>query len=336
MHLNFLTSASPSPFFPGVWRDPDDASALGYRSVGYWRDVCLAAEVGGCDSVTFLPTAELPRLDPMMVLPAAAAATSHVGLVVAGGSDIPVAALALQLSTLDHLSGGRVGWLIDDHGDQKVREAVALWETSWSENAMAFDTRANMLVVADEVDTPPGLDAPHGSEPSRQRTPCLYGHLDALTAAQFAEVIMVSPVPVEAAAEEVERAFDAVDAHDRSFDEVRLVMTADVVVGADAGEAKRLRRHLDRYGGEGTSAGLTFVGTAAEVVADMAGYLDAGFVGFSLRTAPLPGGVQRLQRLLSPALREAGLLRSSFDASTLREHWYGYGNHQLAADHPAR
>jgi len=336
MHLNLLVTAAPSPFFAGMWRDPDDGSALGYRSLAYWRDVALAAEAAGFDSLIFEPTSTIPRLDPMMVMPALAAATNHIGLVTATGADGRVDAVAHQMASLDLLSDGRIGWRIDQENEDDVRAAIARWERSWSDGAMIYDTRSNTLVAPDAVITPERAAGAHPVEPSRQRTPCLYGHASSPVASRFAEVLMVDPVTPTDASAAADLVLDAVDAADRSFDEVRMVMTAGIVVGADRSEAARLRRHFDRYAGEGTSARLTFGGTAAEIVEQMTPFLDAGFAGFSLQTAPLPGGVQRLQHLLAPALRDAGLLRKSFGESTLREHWFGFGAHHLAADHPAR
>lgn len=336
MHLNLLVEAAPSPFFAGMWRDPDDGSALGYRSLAYWRELADAAEGAGFDSIVFEPGSSLPHLDPMMVMPAVAAATRHIGLVAAGRPDISAAAIAHQLSSLDHLSDGRIGWRLSDESEDGIRQAIALWERSWPDQAMVYDTRSNVLVDAERIATPDGLQSPHPVEPSRQRTPCLYGSADSAIAVRFAEVLMVDGVESSVASDRVEEVLDAVDGCDRSFDEVRLVMTAGIVVGSDVSHAARLRRHVDRYAGEGTAAGLTFAGTPNEIMEQMAPFLDAGFAGFSLKTSPLPGGVHRIRDLLVPELRDAGLLRRDFSESTLREHWFGFGQHRLAADHPAR
>jgi|GEM_PF-1240782 len=342
MHLNLLLEASPNPFFDGMWRSPEDDSSLGYRSLRFWRQLVATAERALFDAVVFDRTDAIPRIDPLMLLPALAGSTTHIGLVASPDTAaIPAGTVAEQLGTLDQFTDGRSGWRIDGVAPAVIREAVAAWETSWDHNAMVFDTRTNQMVHPDrvrgtvEADGTAGAD-PHPCEPTRQRTPTLFAAAHDPNGPAFGEVLLVDPVPVDQAASAVEAVLDEVDAADRSFDEVALTMTARIIVGADDRQVSQVRRHIDRYAGDGTSASVPLVGTAAQVIAQMQAYLDAGFHGFNLVTTPLPSGVTLLADVLVPALQELGLLRQTYEASTLREHYRGYGNNLLSADHPAR
>lgn len=336
MHLNLLVEASPNPFFPGMWRSPEDDSSLGYRSIGFWRELIARAEAGGFDAVIFDPTDALPRLDPLMLMSALAASSTHIGLVAPlNPNEKSAARIAEQFSALDHIADGRMGIRLGHAEASMIKEAVARWETSWDDNAMVFSTRENQMIDPDRV-RPVGDFGIHPSEPTRQRTPTLFGRADEATGPALAEVLMLNPMSLEAVAETIEMVYDQVDAADRSFDEVTLVMTARVIVGADELQVSQLKRQVNRYGGEGTAASVPFLGTAEQIADQMQGYLDAGIQGFSVATTPLPLGVDLLVQHLVPELQARQLLRTAYEASTLREHYLGYGQNHLAADHPAR
>jgi len=336
MHLNLLLEASPNPFFDGMWRSPEDDTSLGYRSLRFWRQLVATAERGLFDAVVFDRTDAIPRIDPLMLLPALAASTTHIGLVTSPDKlAIPASTIAEQLGTLDQFTDGRAGWRVDGVEPHVIRQAVTAWETCWDHNAMVFDTRKNQMIHPDRVRSVVGAD-PHPCEPTRQRTPTLFAAADDPNGPAFGEVLLVDPVPVDEAPALVESTLDDVDAADRSFDEVTLTMTARIILGADDREVSQVKRHIDRYAGEGTSSSVPLVGTAGQVVAQMQAYLDAGFHGFNLVTTPLPSGVTLLADVLVPTLQDLGLLRERYESSTLREHYRGYGNNLLSVDHPAR
>jgi hypothetical protein len=48
-----------------------------------------------------------------------------------------------------------------------------------------------------------------------------------------------------------------------------------------------------------------------------------------------PGGYQEFVDLVVPELQRRGLLGTEYEASTLREHYFGKGQRRAAADHPA-
>src|SRR5207248_8455491 len=98
MHLNVLTQCSPSPTFEFMWRDPDDRTGPGYRSLAYWTDLAKRLETA-CVDALFFPdvhgiydvyrrswapalrhAVQVPAIRPPPGVPAAAAATKRPGV----------------------------------------------------------------------------------------------------------------------------------------------------------------------------------------------------------------------------------------------------------------
>ena len=147
---------------------------------------------------------QIPVNDPMMVVPVMAAVTEHIGFgVTANLTYEPPYLFARRMSTLDHLTGGRVGWNIvtgyldsaargmgltaqPDHdgrydaADEYMSVVYQLWEASWEDGAVRRD-RANRI-FADPAKIHRvkhhgrhyQVNAIHLAEPSPQRTPVLY------------------------------------------------------------------------------------------------------------------------------------------------------------------
>ena len=206
---------------PGLWRHPRDRSR-DYRSLKPWialaqtlerglfdglflADVLGVYDVfGGNPEAALAHAAQVPVNDPLLLVPAMAAATEHLGFgVTVTLSYEPPFPFARRMSTLDHLTEGRIGWNIvtgyldsaargSGQGSQRGhddRYAAAedymevvykLWEGSWADDAVVADRRAGVFTRPDGVrrvihEGPHyRLDAIHLSEPSPQRTPVLY------------------------------------------------------------------------------------------------------------------------------------------------------------------
>jgi FMN-dependent oxidoreductase (nitrilotriacetate monooxygenase family) len=107
-----------------------------------------------------------------------------------------------MFSTLDHLTGGRIGWNIVtsdmrvargtgltkdlphddryDRADDFVTAAVRLWEDSWQDDAVVLDREGDLFADPQRVHTIThdskwfSINVPHQCEPSPQRTPVLY------------------------------------------------------------------------------------------------------------------------------------------------------------------
>jgi alkanesulfonate monooxygenase len=206
---------------PGLWTHPDDR-ADSYNTLEYWTDLARTLERGKFDALfiadvlgiydvyngsarTALENAvQVPVNDPLMVVPAMALVTEHLGfgITCALSYELPYP-FARRMSTLDHLTKGRVGWNIvtgyldsaargmgmaqqvahDDRYDvaEDYMQAVyKLWEASWEDGAVLRDRAGRRFADPDKIhrllhEGPHfKVDAIHLCEPSPQRTPVLF------------------------------------------------------------------------------------------------------------------------------------------------------------------
>jgi FMN-dependent oxidoreductase (nitrilotriacetate monooxygenase family) len=204
-----------------MWTHPRDRSA-DYLSLDYWMglarlleeglfDGLFLADVlgiydvhGGNGDAAIRNAVQVPLLDPMLLVPAMAAATRNLGFgVTCNLAWESPALLARRFSTLDHLTQGRIGWNIvtgyldsaaramgldrqmahDDRydlADEYMEIVYRLWEESWAADAVKRDRAAGIYADPARVKRirhegrQYRLDAPHLVEPSPQRTPVLY------------------------------------------------------------------------------------------------------------------------------------------------------------------
>jgi FMN-dependent oxidoreductase (nitrilotriacetate monooxygenase family) len=206
---------------PGLWTHPRDRADQ-YNTLEYWTDLARTLERGKFDAIfladvlgiydvykgsprTALENAvQVPVNDPLMVIPAMAVVTKDLGFGVtcALSYEHPYP-FARRMSTLDHLTSGRVGWNIvtgylesaargmgrSEQTGHDERYAIAedymvavykLWEASWEDGAVLRDRVAGRFADADKIhrilhEGPYfKVDAIHLCEPSPQRTPVLY------------------------------------------------------------------------------------------------------------------------------------------------------------------
>jgi FMN-dependent oxidoreductase (nitrilotriacetate monooxygenase family) len=169
--LHFNAFIWPNGYHESAWRVvPDDVR--GVLGLPYYAEIARIAERGRMDSIFLadnLAIAEyrathLPQtqFDPISVLSALAAVTSHIGLIGTGSTTYTKPwDLARRFATLDHLSGGRAGWNIvttitplaaaafgeKSHPDQATRYVRAhefvdavnrVWD-SWDDDAVIGD-----------------------------------------------------------------------------------------------------------------------------------------------------------------------------------------------------
>lgn len=129
MHLFSFIMHSPINHTVGSWALPDDDRLEGLGSTDYWKRMGETLERGCFDAAFFadIPAAFdqykdsaddavrygvcWPSHDPLVPLAIMAGATKHLGLVMTKSiSAISPYYLVRSLSTLDYISGGRVGW----------------------------------------------------------------------------------------------------------------------------------------------------------------------------------------------------------------------------------
>lgn len=206
---------------PGLWTHPRD-QADRYNTFEYWVDLARLLERGKFDALFIADVlgiydvyrnspetalalgVQVPVNDPMMVLPAMAYATSNLGFGVtcALSYEHPYP-FARRMSTLDHLTHGRIGWNIvtgylesaargmgmteqlshDDRyamAEDYMQAVYKLWEGSWEDGAVLRDRASGHFSDPAKIHriTHDGpyfqVDAIHLCEPSPQRTPVLY------------------------------------------------------------------------------------------------------------------------------------------------------------------
>ncbi len=206
---------------PGLWRHPRDRSR-DYRRLGGWIALAKTLERGLFDGLFLAdvldvydvfgasPEAALrhatqtPVNDPLLLVSAMAAATENLGFgVTVTLSYEPPFPFARRMSTLDHITDGRIGWnVVTGYLDSAARGAgqsgqrphderyaiaedymevvYKLWEGSWADDAVIADVNSGVFTRPERVrqvrhDGPYyKLDGLHLSEPSPQRTPVIY------------------------------------------------------------------------------------------------------------------------------------------------------------------
>ncbi|MFC5704435.1 LLM class flavin-dependent oxidoreductase [Cohnella faecalis] len=220
IYLNAITISGPTAS-PGLWAHPEDRGHE-YTSLKYWTELARTLERGKFDAIFFADmlgvydvyknnkdtairqAIQVPLNDPSYLIPAMAAVTKNLGFAATFSTtyEHPYA-LARKLSTLDHLTRGRIGWnivtsnldsaaknfglegqiAIDeryDRGDEYMDVAYKLWEASWEQDAVVLDRDNRVYTDPNKVHdighkgkyfSVPGI---HLSEPSPQRTPVLF------------------------------------------------------------------------------------------------------------------------------------------------------------------
>jgi len=228
---------------PGLWRLPEDQST-GYKRLGYWTSLAKTLERGLFDGIFIAdvlgaydvygggPEAALaygvqvPVNDPMLLVPAMSQVTEHLGFgVTVNLSYEPPYGFARRMSTLDHLTEGRIGWNVvtgyldsaaranglarqtahDDRyevAEEYMSLVKRLWTESWDDDAVRADRRAGVYADPAKVRAIHHagkhfkLEAIHLSEPSPQRVPVIYqagtSPAGAAFAARHAECAFVS------------------------------------------------------------------------------------------------------------------------------------------------
>ncbi|MGC2782690.1 MAG: LLM class flavin-dependent oxidoreductase [Roseiarcus sp.] len=303
---------------PGLWRHPRDRSR-DYRRLDGWIDLARTLErglfdglfladvlgvydvFGGSPDAALRHATQTPVNDPLLLVPAMAAATQQLGFgVTVTLSYEPPFPFARRMSTLDHLTEGRIGWnvvtgYLDSaakgmgHAGQRAhddRYAVAedymqvvykLWEGSWADDAVVADVKKRVFTRPDRVrkvrhDGPHyKLDALHLSEPSPQRTPVLYqagtSPAGRAFAARHAECVFMSGPSKKVIAPRVAAIRELAAAAGRDPKDILMFAMMTVIVAPTDAEAQAkladYRRYLDPEGALTLMSGWTGVDFSA-------------------------------------------------------------------------
>jgi FMN-dependent oxidoreductase (nitrilotriacetate monooxygenase family) len=184
--LHFNAFIWPNGYHESAWRVVDD-DIRGVLGLSYYSDIARIAERGLMDSIFLADNiaiaeyraAYLPQtqFDPISVLSALAAGTTHIGLIGTGSTTYNKPwELARRFATLDHLSGGRAGWNIvttvtplaaanfgepthPDHADRYARahefvEVVTQVWDSWEDGAVIGDRERGVWADRSKLHAP--------------------------------------------------------------------------------------------------------------------------------------------------------------------------------------
>ncbi|WP_336799256.1 LLM class flavin-dependent oxidoreductase [Kaistia sp. MMO-174] len=312
--LNAFIMNSPGHLSPGLWTHPDDIS-VDFGTIGFWVRLAELLERGlfdglfiadayghydvfeGSPGPAFAHAVQIPRNDPLLLVSAMAHATRHLGFgITLSTSYEPPFALARRLSTLDHLTNGRIGWnVVTSSSDSAARNfgldrqltheeryeiadeylelCYKLWEASWEEDAVVAD-RARGL-YADPARIHPvdhagrhfRVQGPHLVAPSPQRTPLLFqagaSSVGRRFAARNAECVFVGAPSKTVLAGSVRKLRQAFADAGRDPASIAIIAEHTVITAPTSAEARdkhaEYRRHASREGALVLMSGWTGV-----------------------------------------------------------------------------
>lgn len=332
----------------GLWTHPRDR-ATDYRRLDYWTKLARTLERGLFDGlfladivgtydvyrgnvdVPLRESIQLPVNDPLLLVPAMAAATQHLGFGVTVNLSYEAPyLLARRFSTLDHLTGGRVGWNVVtgyldsaaramgqpqqlphderyDRADEYLDVLYQLWEGSWEDGAVRRDKAARVFADPARVHKVQhhgryfDVEGYHLSEPSPQRTPVLFqagsSGRGLRFAARHAECVFISPPSKEAARQSVQALRQQLVQAGRRPDDVKVFMGTAVVTGATAAEAREKHadylRHASREAGLAHFAASTGIDFARYDLDEPVDYSPGNAIESASRTAQQHGWTRR-------------------------------------------
>jgi FMN-dependent oxidoreductase (nitrilotriacetate monooxygenase family) len=180
LHLNLFIHGRGH--HEAAWRHPG-ASSLPLTDIRYYTDLAVKAEAGLFDSVFLADSLAVgedvvsaPRtwLEPITTLAALAGATSRIGLIATCSTTYTEPFnLVRQFASLDHISGGRIGWNIVttwlaaasgnyggggplshaeryERAEEYMRVVTGLWD-SWSDDAVLDDRASGQYARHDGI-----------------------------------------------------------------------------------------------------------------------------------------------------------------------------------------
>jgi long-chain alkane monooxygenase len=331
---------------PGLWRHPTDRS-VGYADLGHWIDLARLLERGlfdtlfiadvlgvydvyqGSRDAALRHAVQVPVNDPLLVVPAMAAVTDQLGFAVTFSSSYePPYPFARRMSTLDHLTRGRIAWNIVtgylngaaqnvgraqqmghdaryDLADEYLEVLYKLWELSWEDGAVLRDRLSGTFADPSRVHAIEHrgrhfqVSGIHLCEPSPQRTPVLFqagtSPRGVEFAARHAECVFTS-APSGAILERSVRSIRAAAAAvGRQREDLLIFGQALVVVDDTEAKARAKHRdylaHVDVEAALALLSGWTGVDFARQSLDSPIEYLenDAGRTALASFTSAEPG-----------------------------------------------
>lgn len=304
---------------PGLWTHPEDESHK-YKDSEYWIELAKLLEKGNFDAIFLADVlgtydvyngsrdaavrqgAQSPVNDPLLVVPLMSAVTKHLGFgVTASVTHEHPYTFARRMSTLDHLTNGRVGWNIVtsylksaavnigkedqikhderyDIAEEYLQVTYKLWEGSWEDDAVVLDKENGIYTDPSKVHDigheghyykVPGA---HLTEPSPQRTPVLYqagaSKKGVAFAGKHAECVFIGPPNIEAAKGSVQKIRAEAEKAGRKKEDIKILSLLTPIVGRTEEEAQEkfndYKKHISHEGALALFGGWTGI--------DLSGY----------------------------------------------------------------
>lgn len=284
---------------PGAWADPADR-AIDYNKLQYWIDTAKLLERGGFDCLFIADVlgmydvyrgsadtaiegpAQFPVGDPMLTISAMAAVTERLcfGVTSSLTYELPYA-FARKMTTLDHLTEGRIAWNIvtsyqqsaaanlglgtqmphDERynmADEFMEVCYKLWEASVEDDAILRDRQRRIFADPSKIHE----IRHHGKyyqvpgafihEPSPQRTPFLFqagaSARGRQFAAQHAEAVFLVGTNPEDARPVVDLLRMQIAEQGRDPYSVKVIMMLTPITAPTADEAQQKLDKIKEYG----------------------------------------------------------------------------------------
>lgn len=275
---------------PSLWTHPSNTRLESDR-LPFWINLAQSMEQSGFDLLFFGDVLglydvfkgnheaavkwalEAPADDPLIHIAALTSVTQSLGFGLTASTtyDHPFA-FARRISTLDHLSQGRIGWNIVtsyldnaaknfglndqldpaqryDRADEFLDVTYKLWEGSWADDAVVKDKSTQTYAHGHRVRR---IDhegeyfkvaGPHVSAPSPQRTPVIFQAGWSARGKQFAgrhaEVIFVGMGSAHKTRDGLAEIRRNAESWGRSGDDIKALMPVRIIVGKTKADAQR-------------------------------------------------------------------------------------------------
>ena len=309
--LNAFSMNCVSHHQHGLWVR-EDTRQLEYTQIDPWIELAQILEKGCFDALfladvvgvydtykggpetSIIEGMQIPSNDPSLLISAMAHATENIGF--AYTSSVYQAhpfTFARQMSTLDHLTKGRIAWNIVttylsnaglnyglgglpphderyDLADEYLEVTYKLWEGSWEDDAVLADRKRGIYAdpakihKINHVGKHFDVAGPHLSEPSPQRTPLLFQAGSSTRgrsfAAKHAECIFIleSKEMLQGPGNVIEDIRNQASQLGRNPDDILFFQGITPVVGSTESEAKaKEAEYIEQFSTEGALAHLS-------------------------------------------------------------------------------
>lgn len=285
--FNAFEMASVGYYLQGGWTHPE-AERERYTDLSFWQERARLLDEAGFSALFFADVlgvydtyensqdaavegaVDFPINDPAITIATMLAATKRLNFVLTASTSYEAPfGLARRLSTLDHLSNGRIGWNLvtgylpnaaQNHGfadqlthaerydraEEFLEVVYKLWEGSWAPGAVVNDKAAKRYADAtrvrriDHEGSSYRVAGPALTEPSPQRTPVIYQAGTSPRGLRFAgthaEVTFVNGTDLDQLRDQTRRIREAAVEAGRRPDDIKIVTDLSVVLGRDAAQ----------------------------------------------------------------------------------------------------